>query len=86
MKLSPLLNPNSEENSKHSENAIFQEYDHESFLKSHTLNENKDADDRYKRLTELQVSWNCPARFVFVVLCFVILLIVIAMLVYNRVI
>jgi hypothetical protein len=83
----PLLTPIAEENSKQSEEAVFQEYDHETYLKRRFSSEDEDNKNKsYIRLSELTNDWYCSGKFLLVLLGFIILIIILVILVYNRII
>ena len=70
----PLLTPIAEENSKQSEEAVFQEYDHETYLKRRFSSEDEDNKNKsYIRLSELTNDWYCSGKFLLVLLGFIIL-------------
>lgn len=83
----PLLTPIAEENSKQSEEAVFQEYDHEIYLKRRFSSEEEENKNKnYIRLSELTNDWYCSGKFLLVLLGFIILMIILVILVYNRII
>ena len=83
----PLLKPIAEENSKQSEEAIFQEYDHDTFLNNRFSSEDEDNKNKnYIRLNEIANDWYCSGKFLLVILAFIILMIILIILVYNRII
>ena len=84
----PLLTPIAEENSKQSEEAVFQEYDHETYLKRRFSSEEEEDNKNksYIRLSELTNDWYCSGKFLLVLLGFIILIIILVILVYNRII
>lgn len=81
----PLLNPIAEEDSKQSEEAIFQEYDHETYLKRYFSNESEDKDKNYKLLNDLSDSLYCSGKFILVISGLAILVIVLIMLVFTKI-
>ena len=85
----PLLTPIAEENSKQSEEAVFQDYDHETYLKRRFPSEDENEESKnknYIRLSELTNDWYCSGKFLLVLLGFIILMIILVILVYNRII
>ncbi len=83
----PLLTPIAEENSKQSEEAVFQEYDHETYLNRRFSSEEQDNKNKnYTRLNEFVNDCYCNRKFILVLLGFIILMIILIILVYNRII
>ena len=83
----PLLKPIVEENSKQSEEEIFQEYDHDTYLKQRFSSEDEDNKNKnYMRLNELANDLYCSRKFILVLLGFIILMTILVILAYNRII
>lgn len=85
----PLLTPIAEENSKQSEEAVFQDYEHEKYLKRMFPSEDENEESKnknYIRLSELTNDWYCSGKCILIMLGFAILLTIVIILSYNGII